>query len=43
MPDTQRYSMQVIPAPRTYSDIASPVISDETMTARLQKVLRAMK
>ena len=43
MPDTQRYCMQVIPAPRTYPHIASPVLPDETMTARLQKVLRAMK
>ncbi|WP_437890838.1 M24 family metallopeptidase [Phytobacter sp. V91] len=43
MPTAQLYSMQVIPPPQTFADIASPVLPDSTMAARRQKVLLAMK
>lgn len=38
----KRYSLQEIAAPQTFTDVTSPVLPDETLTARLQNVLDAM-
>lgn len=43
MPTEPRYALQAIPAPQTYKQITSPVLPDETLTARLDNVLNAMK
>lgn len=39
----KRYCLHEIPAPQTYTDVVSPVLPDDTLTARLQKIVHAMK
>lgn len=43
MPTEQRYRLQPIPAPQTFSDVPSVVLPDDTLAARLQQVLLAIR